>query len=134
MPVLFDPMIRGLQGVLDLRMQQHALTASNLANAETPGFLAKVIDFREVLTDTMTGASADAVRHTDARHLGSGPSADAPPVTELEAPPWALNGNSVVPERETTRLTENSLMYDAVARGLSTKLALLRFAASDGRA
>lgn len=133
MPVLFDPMIRGLQGVLDLRMQQHALTASNLANAETPGFRAKVVDFSHVLLDTMTGTSAFAVQHSDPRHLGAAPSAEAPPVEELEPPAWSVDGNSVFPERETARLTENALMYDAVTRGLTSKLALMRYAASDGR-
>ncbi len=35
---LFDRLHHGLGNVLDLRSAQHAITASNLANAETPGF------------------------------------------------------------------------------------------------
>lgn len=132
MPVLFDPMIRGLQGVLDLRMKQHALTASNLANAETPGFRAKVIDFSEVLASTMTERRVTSARYSDPRHMGVTPSAEAPPIEEIEPPAWSVDGNSVFPERETARLAENSLMYDAVVRGLSSKLALMRYAASDG--
>ena len=34
---LFDGLHNGLGRVLDLRMQQHSLTAANLANADTPG-------------------------------------------------------------------------------------------------
>jgi flagellar basal-body rod protein FlgB len=124
---MFDPMIRGLQGVLDLRMQQHALTASNLANAETPGFRAKAIDFGEVLGETMTRAVAASPE------AGLLDGTEPPPIEELEPPAWSADGNSVQPERETVRLAENALMYDAVARGLSSKLALMRFAASDGR-
>ena len=49
MSVLFDPMLSGLVQVLDLRQQQHGLTATNLANADTPGFEAKVLDFDDAL-------------------------------------------------------------------------------------
>jgi flagellar basal-body rod protein FlgB len=132
---MFDPMVRGLEGILDLRMQQHALTASNLANAETPGYLAKVIDFSSILESTMSGQGAFGVRHTDPRHFGSLEQLAAdPPVEEIEPPAWSIDGNSVFPERETARLAENSLMFEAVSRGLSSKLALLRYAVSDGHA
>ena len=133
MAIEFDPLIGGLRTVLDLRLQQHALTASNLANADTPGFKAKVIDFQKVLAEAVHGAGE--LRTTDPRHLqpGGADLHDDPPVLEIEPPPWALDGNSVLPERETARLTENSMMYDAVARGLQRKLAMLRYAVSDGR-
>ena len=61
---------------------------------------------------------------------GTEPSAQ---VTELKALPWSVNGNSVVAEREMARLQENSMMYGALTRGLSRRLAVLKFAASDGR-
>ena len=41
MSTLFDPVFQGLGQVLDLRQQQQALTATNLANADTPGLKAK---------------------------------------------------------------------------------------------
>jgi flagellar basal body rod protein FlgB len=51
----------------------------------------------------------------------------------MEPPAWSADGNSVQLERETVRLTENALMYEAVSTGLSKRLAMLRFAAADGR-
>jgi len=51
----------------------------------------------------------------------------------VEAPLWSEDGNSVYSEREVARLNANALQYTAVSKGLSRKLALLRFAASDGR-
>ena len=115
--VLFDPLIGGLQNVLDLRLQQHALTATNLANADTPGFLARQIDFEHLLDRAVDRGDVDD-----------------PEIEQIEAPPWSLDGNSVVPERETARLRENQLMYQGVASGLSKRLALLRYAVSDGKA
>ena len=36
MNILTDPVTAGLESALDLRTRQHALTASNVANADTP--------------------------------------------------------------------------------------------------
>jgi flagellar basal-body rod protein FlgB len=129
----FDPLIAGLQTVLDLRVAQHGLTATNLANADTPGFRAREIDFEHVLAEALE--QPGELRRTDPRHLSAGGADPAhPPVVELDPAPWAVDGNSVLPEREIARMNSNSLMYDAVARGLDHKLDLLRFAVSDGRA
>ena len=131
---LFDPLFGGLQKVLDLRSQQHTLTATNLANADTPQFKARVIDFQDILSTAVSRSDSVAMRQSDSRHLGGRQgSAESPRVEELEAPPWAENGNSVLPEREMARLSENSLLYGAVSRGLNTRFKILRFAASDGK-
>jgi flagellar basal-body rod protein FlgB len=131
---LFDRLHEGLGRVLDLRMAQHGLTASNLANAETPQFRARYIPFDRVLASAVDRNRDVELRRTDARHV-SAPSEDAvqPEVVEIEPVPWAQDGNSVDPERETVRLTENALMFETVSRGLSKRLAMLRYAASDGR-
>ncbi|MEZ4239384.1 MAG: flagellar basal body rod protein FlgB [Myxococcota bacterium] len=129
----FDPLVRGLQTVLDLRIAQHGLTASNLANADTPGYRAKVIDFEHVLAQAVDEPSA--MRRTDPRHLeAGGATATDPLVVELDPAPWSVDGNSVLPERETARMSSNALMYEAVAKGLDHKLDLLRFAVTDGKA
>jgi flagellar basal body rod protein FlgB len=64
--------------------------------------------------------------------MAPGGAAD-PEIVELEPTPWDDDGNSVLAERETARLQENALMFRAVSRGLSKRLAMLKFAASDGR-
>ncbi len=136
---LFDALHQSLGRVLDLRQAQHALTASNIANADTPGYRARVIPFDRVLDEVFAGVGPEgpdevAMRRTNPRHVGAadlGP--DAVEVEELEPTPWSLDGNSVVPERETMRLKENAMMFEAVSRGLSQRLALLRYAASDGK-
>lgn len=134
MTVTLDPMIGKLQDVLDLRMQQHALTASNLANADTPGFKAKVVDFSRALDQAMGQGSELDLSRTDPRHLGAmGTSPEQPPVLELEPAPWSVDGNSVLPEREVARMQSNAMMYNALAQGLDHKLTLLRFVVSDGR-
>lgn len=130
--MLFDASFGGLQAVLDLRSQQHALTATNIANADTPGFKARVIDFETELSAAFGQVDGIQPLRTDPRHMGGAGSGD-PLVLELEPMDGSLDGNSVNAEREMVRLGENQMMFSAVARGLSKRLALLKFAANDGR-
>jgi flagellar basal-body rod protein FlgB len=119
--------------VLDLRRAQHALTASNIANADTPGYKSRYIPFDRILAEAVE-APADAGRGAvSGSKMGAAGSAFDPTVIEREAPPWSLDGNSVVAEQEMVRLTENAMMYSGVSRGLSRRMAMLRFAVSDGR-
>jgi flagellar basal-body rod protein FlgB len=117
-----DPLIGRLQTVLDLREQQHSMTAANLANAATPGYRASHLDFRSALGDVVRGESKKSSTEIAQES-----------VVELDPPPWAVDENSVLPEREMARLQENSMLYGGVARGLSRKLAILKFAAGNGR-
>lgn len=130
--MLFDNSYSGLQNVLDLRSQQHALTASNLANADTPGFKARVIDFESELSGAYGQGTGLQPHRTDPRHLG-GHTPGQPEVNEIAPRDGTLNGNSVESEREMVRLGENQMMFQAVSRGLSKRLAMLKFAANDGR-
>jgi len=131
---LFDNLHSGLGKVLDLRGQQHALTASNLANADTPGFKAKYIPFDRVLKEAVSTGDHMQLRRTDALHAYA-PNTNtlSPEIKELDAAPWSVDGNSVVPEREAVRLTENSTIFSAVAKGLSRRMAMLKYAGNDGR-
>jgi flagellar basal-body rod protein FlgB len=133
--LFFDSLHSGLGRVLDLRSAQHSLTATNLANADTPGFEARFIPFDRVLASAVDSGSDLAMKRTNDLHVaGSGGDSDNPEVEKLEAPSWAKDGNSVVPERESVRLSENALLFNTVATGLSRRMAMMRYAASDGRA
>jgi len=122
--LLFDGLHRGLGTALDLRDAQHRLTVSNIVNADTPGYRARVMDF-----DKAIGAALDDIAQGEELSLDP----EALPIEELEPEPWVVDGNSVVAEKEMERLISNSIEYNAIAGGLSRRLALLRFAANDGR-
>jgi len=130
---LFDSLYSGLNNVLDLRSKQHSLSATNLANADTPEYKAKFIPFDEVLANALHDKDSVGMEMTDARHIAGSGTISNPKVDEIEAPPWSEDGNSVVAEREMARLSANSLLYGAVVRGMSHRLAILRFAATNGK-
>lgn len=123
---LFDGMYRGMGDALGLAQARQQLTASNLSNVDTPGYLAKEVPFRELLGEFMQkakdGEPADVLGRVE----------DS--ISELPAPDFALDGNSVDVEREGVLMEQNKLFYNAVAGGIGRRLALLRFAASDGKA
>jgi len=116
---LFNPLVGDLQQVLTLRMQQHGLGASNLANANTPNYRAKYIDFESALADVFS----DDV---------GGPGLLEPEILTRAPDPQAADGNSVNAEEEMTRLTGNNLQFNATVEVLSRQLALIEYGASDG--
>ena len=125
--LLFDRIHNGIGNVLDLRSQQSAMTAGNIANTDTPNYKAKFIPFDELLQTTM-GTDDMSMRRTRPGHLsGMQGTVDNPGIEEIEAPPWALDGNSVSLEREMVRLKSNALQYSALTRGMTKRLSMLRF-------
>lgn len=125
--LLFDRLHTGMGRVLDLRSQQSAMTAGNIANTDTPNYKAKFIPFDELLKTTM-GTDDMAMKQTRAGHLtGMQGTVDDPAVEEIEAPPWALDGNSVSLEREMVRLKSNALQYSAITKGITKRLSMLRY-------
>jgi flagellar basal-body rod protein FlgB len=129
---LFDPIFNGLNQVLDLRQKQHSLSATNLANVDTPGFHAKYVNFDTILDAAMDKGGLLQLQRSDSQHLNTANNPDMPNVVEIDPMPWSANDNSVYAEREVGRMTHNSLMYRSVAQGMSKRFALLKYASSDG--
>ena len=131
--ILFDNLHRGLGNVLELRQKQNTLTAGNLANVDTPNYHAKYIRFDELLQDAV-GSNEFGMMTSNSQHL-SGPHGNVsePEIEEIKPAPWVLDNNSVNLEKELVRLKENSLMFRTVTKGLSKRLSMLRFAATNGK-
>ena len=131
--MLFDKLHNGIGNVLTLRSQQNAITASNIANADTPGYKARFINFENILADAVD-ANTDRLTTTHELHFkGMDTDISDPLIETMEAPPWVLDGNSVELERESVRLKENAMMYRAASKGLSKRLAMMRYAANNGK-
>lgn len=96
-------MSEGLFGIhaaaLELRSQRMGLITSNIANAATPGFKAKDIDFATALRARMSGASTDQA--TGAATLYRVPVMPS------------LDGNTVELPTEQIAFTENAVGYSA---------------------
>jgi len=92
---------------LSLREQRGAILASNIANAATPGFKARDINFQAMLA-ARTGEGSMAM--TNSRHFATG----TPGATQIgfrQQVNAALDGNTVEIAVEQMEFAENSLRY-----------------------
>ena len=112
---------------LKLRSKRAELLARNLANADTPGFEARDIDFKAALASVRQegGASTLAVRHTG--HLASGAAgADGrvPESAMMYRVPVApsADGNTVDVQLEQAAFAENAVKYQATLQFVNSKL------------
>ncbi|MCK6526994.1 flagellar basal body rod protein FlgB [Myxococcota bacterium] len=126
--VLDDPATRALGRVLDLRAQQHATIVGNLAHADTPGFKARRLDFRDALAEVVSSLE----KGPDGAPRPFGGFAAEARVDLQEAPPWSADGNSVNREQEAMLLNENNVMYGAAAELVRRRFASLEYAISGG--
>lgn len=112
MNFLIDPTLKILEKAANYRVARQEVVASNLANADTPGYIAKEIPFEKFLAQASGGAGSVAPVATHARHLGAMPgSRELPPPIEDEADPTRVDGNNVVLEKEMTKMAENTVAY-----------------------
>lgn len=102
---------------LALREQRNGLLASNIANAATPHFKARDIDFDAALASAMGGGG---LRMTEARHLPPEGTADSAgyrvPVNQ------ALDGNTVELGVEQMEFAENTLRYQTSLQFLNRRI------------
>ncbi|MFT5741955.1 MAG: flagellar basal-body rod protein FlgB [Paracoccaceae bacterium] len=83
--------------------QRQAVTARNIANADTPGFRAQVIDS---FADTYRGSEPAALRSTRAGHIGGTQAGVATARVRMADTEPSPNGNSVSLEEEMLRGVE----------------------------
>lgn len=111
---------------LELRERRATVIAANLANADTPGYRARDIDFEAALADART-ASSDALRRTDPRHLG-GAGIRAGFVRYRNPDQPSLDDNTVNVHREQAAFMDNAIRYQASLTFLGSRIQSLQLA------
>ncbi len=100
---------------LDFNSQRHLLISSNISNAETPGFKAHDLDFKDQLREVLNTEGRLCIKSTNSKHMGpskeSLKSLEPEVFEELDAA--RSNGNNVNIDKEMTKLAENQIQYNA---------------------
>ena len=116
---VLDKSMKALLASLNFREMRHELISSNVANAETPGYKAKRIEFEEALAralnvDGQQGMAVDDPQHFD---VGQGGFDNLEPEI-IEDPNGVVSedGNTVDRDKEMFLMSENKIMYDAAAK------------------
>ncbi|CAN5462642.1 flagellar basal body rod protein FlgB [soil metagenome] len=132
---LLDKTTRALGAVANLRQTRHNVITSNVANADTPGYQAKKLDFEDALGRALTTEDMNGTTGSEPGHFAMGPGALSRVKADIyENPDVSVNpdGNTVDLEKEMSSLAENSIMYKAAVQLINKKMAALRYAATDG--
>lgn len=131
MPLNLDQYVGVHAAALDVRARRTELIANNLANADTPGYKARDIDFRQAMARAAgeTPTSGVHLQTTQSGHIGGNAAADAATLAsegmaDLKyrtplAP--ALDGNTVDAQLEQASFAENAVRYQATLTFLNSK-------------
>lgn len=110
--MMLDPIAGRLEHYLDLLGARQKLVASNIANADTPGYHTRDIDFQAEFRSATAGA---------------------PMVQEVEGLVTRNDGNNVSVDREARLLSENALRFNLASSLLRSQINLVRSAIKEGQ-
>ena len=108
---------------LNLRAERAGLLAANLANADTPNFKARDVDFKSIL-GTQVGANKVVMRTTDVNHqrpAGLGGFNDVTLKYRIPQQP-SLDGNTVDEQVEKSEFSSNAVRYMASLKFLENRV------------
>jgi flagellar basal-body rod protein FlgB len=106
------------QHALQLRAQRNEILASNIANASTPNFKARDLDFLSELEKHQPG---EAMLSSNQQHMNSLPTTSGPVQYRLPTAE-SLDGNTVELHVEQMQFAENVMKYQASLNFLNNKI------------
>lgn len=120
-----DDYLRLNETAINMRGQRAQLLASNIANADTPNYKARDIDFNSALKSALDRASSGSssspgtsvtLTKTDPAHLDSNTgnaTADGTPILYRVPTQPSADGNTVDMDVERNQFADNAVRYEA---------------------
>ena len=127
---MFANMTSGLDfqsKALVLRAERQRVIASNIANADTPGYAARDLNFKDAMSNAISGGmstpegsrTSNGTTHPKHIPLSGGATASLGGTSALaytvQSQP-SMDGNSVDLDRERANFVDNSVRYEATLR------------------
>jgi flagellar basal-body rod protein FlgB len=110
---MLDPIAGRIERYLDLLSARQKLVASNIANADTPGYKTRDIDFQTEFQNAVPGGPLRAV--------------------EVAGLATRNDGNNVSLDRESRLLAENALRFNVATQLLRAEIRAVRAAIQEGK-
>ena len=109
------------------------VVASNIANADTPGYKAQKLEFEDALRNALEISGRLQMEGSDPNHyIKADPGHIDPAIYDNPNGVVHLDGNTVDRNAEQVELASNQMQYDAAADMLRRKLGLIRYAITEG--
>jgi flagellar basal-body rod protein FlgB len=109
---MLQPVAGQLERYMDLLSARQKLVASNVANADTPGYRTQDIDFQSEFLNAAGGP---------------------PRVSEVNDLAVKYDGNNVSLDREARLLAENALRFQVASQLMRSQIRAVRSAISEGK-
>jgi flagellar basal-body rod protein FlgB len=110
---MLDPIAGRLERYMDLLSARQKLVTSNIANADTPGYKTRDIDFQREFSSLISG--------------------EKPEVSDVAGLEIKHDGNNVDLDREARLLSENALRFNMASSLMKTEIRMVRSAIQEGR-
>lgn len=113
-PEMMDGMTVSLERYMDLLAARQKLVASNIANADTPGYKTRDLDFQSEFRNALEAGGTPVVR-------------------EVGNLPIKNDGNDVSIDREARLLAENALRFNIASNLLRGEIKMMKMAIDEGK-
>jgi flagellar basal-body rod protein FlgB len=113
---MLDQIANQIETYMDLLSARQRLVASNIANADTPGYRTRDIDFQ-----------------AEFQNAAAHPQGTPPRVVEVDGLPLKNDGNDVSLDRESRLLAENALRFQLASNLLRSQIRIVRSAIQEGK-
>ncbi|ROU01566.1 flagellar basal body rod protein FlgB [Marinobacter sp. R17] len=124
MAISFDNALGIHEKALNMRVQRAEILANNLANADTPGFKARDIDFKSALGEAQGQSGELAMARTEPGHIDPDAAMSDRALLMYRNPYQpSLDGNTVDAQQEQARFMRNAMDYQASFQFLNSKFA-----------
>jgi flagellar basal-body rod protein FlgB len=136
---LFDFSQQLVELSMRVRGARHEILSANIANADTPGYRPRDLDFESIIRrasemdDDRTGTREQKMERLLQSPLDIQSATFTAPIGADKNGEDRLDGNSVGLDRQLAMLNENALSYEASLTLFSRTMANLRYAISEGR-
>jgi flagellar basal-body rod protein FlgB len=110
---MLDGLTNSIERYMDLLSARQKVVASNIANADTPGYKTRDINFQSEFKSLTSGSRPDAV--------------------EVSNLPVKNDGNNVDLDREARLLAENAMRFSLASNLMRSQIRLVKDAIQEGK-
>jgi len=110
---MLDRITQSIERYMDLLSTRQKVVASNIANADTPGYKTKDLDFQSQFRAEMNSQTAG--------------------INEVGGLPTKSDGNNVSIDREARMLAENALRFNLASNLMRSQLRMVKEAIQEGK-
>lgn len=126
MAISLDSALGIHQPALEARVKRAEVLANNLANADTPGYKARDIDFSAMMRKAQQDMGGLGMEKTHEGHMDTGSMSPGNELLYRVPHQPSVDGNTVDSQQEQSRFMRNAMEYQASFQFLNGKISGLK--------